>query len=70
MAEHQTMKCLYGEISCPFNKAGCDFKVCALKTPQNEKLKVKVVTFIFIIKTKLFVVFRLDIKMQNGGAHN
>ena len=28
MGEHQKMKCLYEEISCPFNKAGCDFKVC------------------------------------------
>ena len=28
MAEHQKLKCSYEEISCPFNKAGCDFKVC------------------------------------------
>ena len=32
MAEHQEMKCSYEEISCLFNKAGCDFKVCPLKT--------------------------------------
>ena len=32
MDEHQKMKCLYEEISCPFNKAGCDFKVCSFKT--------------------------------------